>query len=70
MLPETEDRSLEDIELHFSDNKRSIFSTHIQKNASNDTELNTKPKNHQQSNGVESIQHFGSDGQTNHKQRL
>lgn len=55
MLPETEDRSLEDIELHFSDNKRSIFSTHIQKSASNDTKLNGKPKDLQQTNEVESI---------------
>lgn len=29
MLPETEQRSLEDIELHFSDNKRSIFDINI-----------------------------------------
>lgn len=33
MLPETEHRSLEDIELHFSDNKRSIFDINIKINA-------------------------------------
>lgn len=32
-LPETELRSLEDIELHFSDNARSIFDTDIRINA-------------------------------------
>lgn len=29
MLPETEHRSLEDIEVHFSDSKRSIFDINI-----------------------------------------
>ena len=36
MLPETESRSMEDIELHFSDNKRSIFDINIKINATND----------------------------------
>lgn len=67
MLPETEDRSLEDIELHFSDNKRSIFSTYIQKNATKDTETNIKPKDEQQTNEIEVI---GTNGQTNLKQRF
>lgn len=35
MLPETEKRSLEDIELHFSDNNRSIFDIKIAINAQN-----------------------------------
>lgn len=70
MLPETEDRSLEDIELHFSDNKRSIFSTHIQKNPSKDTELNTKSNDLQQSNGTETIESFETDGKTSYKQRF
>lgn len=68
MLPETEDRSLEDIELHFSDNQRSIFSTHIQKNASKDTELNTKSKDLHQTNGIETIE--TDERQTNIKQRF
>lgn len=67
MMPETEDRSLEDIELHFSDNSRSIFSTHIQKNTSNDTELNAKPEDIQQTNEIESI---GMNGPSNLKQRF
>lgn len=67
MLPETEDRSLEDIELHFSDNKRSIFSTHIQKNASKDTELNEKSNNQPQINEIEAI---GTNDETNLKQRF
>lgn len=33
LMPETEGRSLEDIELHFSDNSRGITDRHIQKNA-------------------------------------
>lgn len=33
MLPETEQRSLEDIELHYSDNKKSIFDIKIGINA-------------------------------------
>ncbi|XP_055307332.1 facilitated trehalose transporter Tret1-2 homolog [Sitodiplosis mosellana] len=36
MLPETENRSMEDIELHYSDNKRSIFDINISINATND----------------------------------
>lgn len=38
MLPESEDRSMEDIELHFSDNKRSIFDINIDIKATNDIE--------------------------------
>lgn len=38
MLPETENRSMEDIEVHFSDNKRSIFDINIRINATNDVE--------------------------------
>lgn len=67
MLPETEDRSLEDIELHFADNKRSIFSTYIQKSATNDTELNSAPKSQLQTNEIEAI---GTNGETNGKQRF
>lgn len=70
MLPETEDRSLEDIELHFSDNKRSIFSTHIRKNQSKDTELNTKSNDLQQSNGTETIASSETDDKTSYKQRF
>lgn len=33
MLPETEQRSLEDIELHYSDNKKSLFDINIRINA-------------------------------------
>lgn len=33
-MPETEDRSLEDIEVHFSDNQRKITDRKIQKNVS------------------------------------
>lgn len=36
-MPETEHRSLEDIERHYSDNSKSIFDIHIQKNASGET---------------------------------
>lgn len=32
ILPETEDRSLEDIELHFSDNSKRLTDIHISKN--------------------------------------
>lgn len=32
LLPETEDRTLEDIEMHFSDNKRKLTDRKIQKN--------------------------------------
>lgn len=35
LLPETESRTLEDIEIHFSDNKRKLTDRKIQKNASN-----------------------------------
>lgn len=35
-LPETEQRSLEDIEIHFSDNSRSITDIHIKINSSQD----------------------------------
>lgn len=31
ILPETENRTLEEIELHFSDNKRKIYDRHIKK---------------------------------------
>lgn len=67
MLPETEDRSLEDIELHFSDNKRSIFSTRIQKNAPNAAEPTGKSINFQSTNEIESI---GMNGPSNVKQRF
>lgn len=33
-MPETEDRTLEDIEVHFSDNRRKITDRRIQKNVS------------------------------------
>lgn len=33
MLPETEHRSLQDIELHYSDNKKSLFDVDIRINA-------------------------------------
>lgn len=33
-MPETEDRTLEDIEVHFSDNQRKITDRRIQKNVS------------------------------------
>lgn len=33
MLPETENRSLQDIELHYSDNKKGFFDIDIQINA-------------------------------------
>lgn len=39
MLPETEHRTLEDIEIHFSDNKRSIFDRHIKIGAQNGIEM-------------------------------
>lgn len=67
LLPETENRSLEDIELHFSDNKRSIFSTHIQQNATKDMGTDMKPKDLQQSLGIEAIE---TNGQTDIKQRV
>lgn len=38
MLPETEDRSMNEIELHFSDNKRGIFDINIDIKATNDIE--------------------------------
>lgn len=41
-LPETEARSLEDIELHFSDNKRSIFDINIKMNTPNATDIGSK----------------------------
>lgn len=34
LMPETEDRTLEDIEVHFSDNQRKITDRRIQKNVS------------------------------------
>lgn len=67
MLPETENRSLEDIELHFSDNKRSIFSTKIQKNASKHVGAETKSKDQQHANEIESIE---NNDQTEIKQRF
>lgn len=48
MLPETEHRSLEDIEFHYSDSKKSLFDIDIRINAdanepdSNDTKNETK----------------------------
>ena len=67
MLPETEGKSLEDIELHFSDNKRSIFSTYIRKNPTNDMGIDIKSKNPQQSLGIETIE---TNGQSDIKQRF
>lgn len=57
MLPETEQRSLEDIELHFSDNKRSIFDINIAINAtknplSNGIESNELGSNEATSNDI------------------
>lgn len=61
MLPETEQRSLEDIELHFSDNKRSIFDINIAINAAKNPS----------SNGIESNE-LGSNEATSNdiKQRI
>lgn len=45
MLPETENRTMQDIELHFNENKRSIFDINIHINASinsNTTEVENK----------------------------
>lgn len=48
MLPETEHRSLEDIEFHYSDDKKGLFDIDILINAdankpdSNDTKIDTK----------------------------
>lgn len=71
MLPETENRSLEEIELHFSDNKRSIFCTHIQKSAPKDIETESKSRDQQQQqlHGIESIE-TNANGQTDIKQRF
>lgn len=41
MLPETENRSLEDIELHFSDNSRSMTDINIRINSHTDVESST-----------------------------
>lgn len=41
-VPETERRTLEDIEVHFSDNKRKITDRKIQKNTSFDDILNAQ----------------------------
>lgn len=40
MLPETEHRSLEDIELHYSDNKKSIFDIRIASSVPKNIESN------------------------------
>lgn len=48
VLPETEDRSLEDIELHFSDNSKNITDRKIAKSKSN----HSRVKDDEKSNGV------------------
>lgn len=40
MLPETENRTLEEIELHFSDKKRSIFDIKIKKKWTKHSRMN------------------------------
>lgn len=52
IMPETEDRSLEDIELHFADNSKMLTDRHIPKlNHSNDSK--TDVKNYLETNKTE-----------------
>lgn len=56
-IPETERRTLEDIEVHFSDNNRKITDRKIQKNTSFDDILNAQVGK----NGKQQIQANGCD---------
>lgn len=44
MFPETESRTMEDIELHYSDNSKSIFDIKIRRNAAENNNNNNSPK--------------------------
>lgn len=51
MLPETEHRSLEDIEFHYSDNKKGLFDIDIRINADADADAN-KPESNDVKNQI------------------
>lgn len=52
-LPETERRTLEEIELHFSDNKKKLSDIKIRKNVDMSTEKKEKDKNSFENKGFE-----------------
>lgn len=60
-IPETERRTLEDIEVHFSDNNRKMTDRKIQKNTSFDDILNAQSGTKNINNGKPPIQANGCD---------